>query len=117
MHGVVELVLSGGKFKIRIQEQSVYIMFIVAGIRCLPNDENIPGYDEWSNKALKYAKEHLMQRDVTLSVTSMDKKGVYHGNITYKKLDFGETLLQEGLAIVFGDKNPTYEAIENQARE
>ena len=60
-------------------------MFIIAGIRCLPNDENIPGYDEWSNKALKYAKEHLMQRDVTLTVTSMDKKGVYHGSIVYKK--------------------------------
>ena len=47
----------------------------------MPNDENLAGYDVWSNEALKYAKEQLMQRDVTITVSSMDRKGVYHGSL------------------------------------
>ena len=29
---------------------------VLHGVRCLPNDENFPGYTKWSNKALQYSK-------------------------------------------------------------
>lgn len=31
-------------------------MVVIAGVRCLPNDENFTGYDKWSNKALQFSK-------------------------------------------------------------
>lgn len=56
VNGVIELVLNGSRFKIRVNEFNCYLMFVLQGVRCLPNDENFPGYDVWSNRALNYTK-------------------------------------------------------------
>jgi staphylococcal nuclease domain-containing protein 1 len=35
--GVVEFVLNGSRLKIRMHQQSCYIILVIEGIRCLPN--------------------------------------------------------------------------------
>jgi len=52
LSGVVELVLNGSRMKVRVNEQSCYVLLLLDGVRCLPNDKNLTDYDTWSNKAL-----------------------------------------------------------------
>lgn len=89
-------------------------------MRCLPNDENFPGYDVWSNKALNYSKQHLLQRDVEIQIQKVDKVGVFQGQIYLnKKQDYAETLLSEGLAVSFGggfSKFGDYAQVEEAAK-
>lgn len=89
-------------------------------MRCLPNDANLSGYEEWSNKALKFSKDTLMQRDIELIIDSIDKKGCFHGTIFIQKekIDFSTLLLQQGLAVVFDKCRFTadYEKFEEEAK-
>lgn len=55
----MELILSGSKFKVRINEHSCYILLNLKGIKVLPNDPNVEEYEKWSNEALKFAKNRL----------------------------------------------------------
>lgn len=67
--------------KVRINEQNCMIILLLQGVRCLPNDANTSGYEEWSNKALKFSKDALTQRDAEFVIDSVDKKGCFHGSI------------------------------------
>lgn len=60
-------------------------MMVLQGVRCLPNDENIPGYEVWSNKAMDYSKSNILQRDVEIYINKVDKKGVFQGSIVLNK--------------------------------
>jgi len=114
--GVVELILNGSKMKVRVNEQSCQLILLLKGIRCLPNDNNFPDYELWSNKALKFSKEHLLQRDISLTIDSVDKKSFYIGSVMLGKQDFGELLVSQGLAIAYGRLGDHYEPFENEAR-
>lgn len=58
--GVVDLVVSGGIYKVRINESPYSVLILLSGVRCLPPDSNIPEYTTWSGKALDYAKNNLL---------------------------------------------------------
>ncbi len=58
--GVIELVLNGSRFKVRVNELKCQIIFLLSGIRCLPNDKNMPNFEVWSGQALNYSKKILM---------------------------------------------------------
>lgn len=59
LSGVVELILNGSRFKVRVNEFSRYIMLVLSNVRCIPLDDNFKGYDVWSNKALEYSKKRV----------------------------------------------------------
>lgn len=61
--GVVEFVLNGSRLKIRMHQQSCYIIFVLDGIRALPNE---PEFKKWSQASLDYSKEALLQHDVEI---------------------------------------------------
>lgn len=122
MSGVVELVLSGSRYKVRLNAHNSYIILALQGIKCLPNDANIKDYAEISNKALLYAKENLLQRDVELEIDTVDQRGTILGSIILAKKNFSLNLLENGLAYV----NPigkasihhaSYEAAEKEAKQ
>lgn len=52
-----------------------------------------------------------------IKITSVDKKGVFHGQLFSKKNDFAEDLLKNGLAICYGQSNEQYLALEKEAKQ
>lgn len=118
MTGVVDLAVSGGIFKIRLNEESYSILVLLSGVRCLPPDSNIPEYKVWSEKAFDYAKNNLLHRDVEIQLEKMDNKGKFHASIILNKQNYASTLLKEGLCFTFGGKSKNsdlYESIEQEA--
>ncbi|CAD8162146.1 unnamed protein product [Paramecium pentaurelia] len=103
LSGVVELVLNGSRLKLRFQEQNYTSIVVLAGVKCLPNEQNLPDYQKFSNIALQYVKENALQRDVDIELTSIDKKGIFHGHVFLGKqrINLGLTLLELGLAVTF----------------
>lgn len=96
--GVVDAVLSGSLFKIRIDERNCFILFSLAGLRTLQADKNISQYEEFAKKAVAFTKEHAGQRDVELDVASVSPKGLFQGGLYINKKNFGHFLLESGLA-------------------
>ena len=112
--GVVEFVLNGSRFKIRMHQQSCYIIFVLDGIRALPNE---PEFKKWSQNALDFSKETLLQRDVDIELVRIDKKGVFLGRLYVDKKDYALELLERGLAFQFGKGFGSYEDAETVARK
>lgn len=115
--GVVELVLNGSRFKLRINQQNCYILFVLNGIKCMPNDPNDPVGSQYSQQALQYSKSNLLQRDADIDLDQIDKRGVFHGNLFVNKQNFAVELLERGLAFTFsastGNKyTPQYAEVE-----
>jgi staphylococcal nuclease domain-containing protein 1 len=54
--GVVDLVLNGCRLKVRVAQNNSLNLFLLQGIKCLPNDPNFPEFQKFSNLALQYAK-------------------------------------------------------------
>lgn len=95
---IVELVLSGSRYKVRLLTQQTYIIFALQGVRTFPNDTNVKSYAENSAKALLFSKENLLQRDVELEFESFDNNGAICGSITLNKKNYAVSLLEAGLA-------------------
>lgn len=38
IQGMIDLVLNGSRFKVRLDKQNTYIILVLEGVRCLPND-------------------------------------------------------------------------------
>ena len=122
MAGVVELVLSGSRYKVRLNAQSTYIILALQGIKCLPNDANIKDYQDISNKALTFAKENILQRDVEVEIDAVDNRGTLLGSIIFGKKNFAVTLLENGLAYInpqskSSKSQSAYEAAEKEAKK
>jgi staphylococcal nuclease domain-containing protein 1 len=97
---VVDLVLNGSRFKVRLINQQTSIIFTLHGVRCLPNDSNVKASAEISQKALQYSKENLLQRDVEAEFDSVDATGAICGTLTLNKKNYGVNLIENGLAYV-----------------
>lgn len=99
--GVVDLVLNGSRFKLRFDQSACYGIFVLAGIKCFPNDPNFPDHQKYSNLALQFSKQNVLQRDVEIELESVDKKGIFHGYLLVSKQNYAQRLLEAGLAITF----------------
>lgn len=97
-----------------MHQQSCYIILVIEGIRCLPNEGE---YKRWSQEALEFSKENINQRDVEIELTKVDKKGIFHGTVYIDKKNYALDLLERGLAINFGKSNPKYEEYELIAKK
>jgi staphylococcal nuclease domain-containing protein 1 len=99
--GVVEYCFSGMKFKVRLVDEGRCVAFSLLGVKTMMSDKNQPVFDEYANDALRFAKDHLFQRDVNVEIFNTDKRGNFFGVLTLaNKLDFATMLLEEGLAMV-----------------
>lgn len=120
--GVVEAVLSGSLFKVRLDKQNCYILFSLAAIRTYAMEKNVPQYEKFAKEALKFSKEQVLQRDVEISLNSVTPKGVLQGVLTVNRKNFAHSLLEQGLAYVETYKadqkyGVPYRAVERTAEE
>ena len=98
--GVVDAVLSGSLFKVRLEKQNCYVLFSLSGIRTYSNEKNVPQYEKFAKDALKYSKDQTLQRDVELELNSVTPKGVFQGALFLTKKNFAHNLIEQGLAYV-----------------
>jgi len=99
--GVVELVLNGSRYKVRLDQFNCYVMVKLQAVKTLMYDPNYPEYQVWSNAAKEYAKDNILQRDIRLDIATCDRRGNFIANIMMGKNNFTHDLLRNGFAHVF----------------
>ncbi|KAI3435969.1 hypothetical protein D9Q98_002027 [Chlorella vulgaris] len=101
---VCEYVLSGHRIKLHIPKEGVTLAFNPSGVRCpqrgMAASAGRPATEEepyWED-ALRFTREHCLQRDCEVEVTSVDRAGNFQGTVRFGKMNLGVALLEAGLA-------------------
>jgi staphylococcal nuclease domain-containing protein 1 len=105
--GVVDFVFNAGRFKVRIDRENLFIPLVLAGIK-VPQTARLTGpgpkkaADPFADEAYAYAREVVLQQDVTVEVHTNDRGGNCLGTLWYKvdgkNKNLAETLCEMGLA-------------------
>lgn len=90
---VVDFVLSPNRVKLYVPKENCMIVLGFEGIK-LPKTSLV--YQE----ALEYVKDKLQQRDVQITVNTLDKVGSFIGNVFIQKKNISTLLLEAGYAIL-----------------
>jgi staphylococcal nuclease domain-containing protein 1 len=98
LKGMIESVISGSRFKVFFEKANCYAIVGLSGVRTLRSDKNIPDHAFFADKALEYARDHMLNRDVEIDLENVDKRGAYYGFVSHNKRGFAEVLLEQGLA-------------------
>lgn len=69
------------RFKVRLEGENCYIALSLLGVKTLSADKNQPALLEFAQDALQFAKDNLLQRDVTVEIFSADKRGTFFGTV------------------------------------
>lgn len=105
LEGIVERIMNGSRFKIRLLSESAVISFALAGVRCpstsyrAQNKKPVEG-EEFGEEATQYSRLHFLQRPVELKVETCDRGGNFIGVAWCGKECINVQLVAQGLAEV-----------------
>uniref|UniRef100_A0A672IZC3 Staphylococcal nuclease domain-containing protein n=1 Tax=Salarias fasciatus TaxID=181472 RepID=A0A672IZC3_SALFA len=101
---VVEYVFSGSRLKLYMPKETCLITFLLAGIECPRSSRNLPGgmqvAEPFSDEAMLFTKELVMQREVEVEVESMDKAGNFIGWLHIEGVNLSVALVESALSKV-----------------
>ncbi|XP_057710766.1 staphylococcal nuclease domain-containing protein 1 [Corythoichthys intestinalis] len=101
---VVEYVFSGSRLKLYMPKETCLITFLLAGIECPRSSRNTPGgmqvAEPFSEEAMLFTKELVMQREVEVEVESMDKAGNFIGWLHIEGVNLSVALVENALSKV-----------------
>ncbi|XP_075455394.1 staphylococcal nuclease domain-containing protein 1 isoform X2 [Ascaphus truei] len=101
---VVEYVFSGSRLKLYMPKETCLITFLLAGIECPRGTRNIPsGVQEgepFSEDAMFFTKELVLQREVEVEVEAMDKAGNFIGWLHVDSVNLSVALVEHSLSKV-----------------
>ncbi|KAM8818542.1 staphylococcal nuclease domain-containing protein 1 [Rhynchonycteris naso] len=101
---VVEYVFSGSRLKLYLPKETCLITFLLAGIECPRGARNIPGLvqegEPFSEEAMLFTKELVLQREVEVEVESMDKAGNFIGWLHIDGANLSVLLVEHALSKV-----------------
>ncbi|XP_078533888.1 staphylococcal nuclease domain-containing protein 1 isoform X2 [Lissotriton helveticus] len=101
---VVEYVFSGSRLKLYMPKETCLITFLLAGIECPRGARNIPsGLQEgepFSEDAMLFTKELVLQREVEVEVENMDKAGNFIGWLHIEGVNLSVALVEHSLSKV-----------------
>ncbi|KAM4615657.1 staphylococcal nuclease domain-containing protein 1 [Polymixia lowei] len=101
---VVEYVFSGSRLKLYMPKETCLITFLLAGIECPRGSRNIPGgmqvAEPFSDEAMLFTKELVLQREVEVEVESMDKAGNFIGWLHIEGVNLSVALVENALSKV-----------------
>ncbi|XP_032076567.1 staphylococcal nuclease domain-containing protein 1 [Thamnophis elegans] len=101
---VVEYVFSGSRLKLYLPKETCLITFLLAGIECPRGARNLPGLvqegEPFSEEAMLFTKELVLQREVEVEVESMDKAGNFIGWLHIEGLNLSVALVEQALSKV-----------------
>uniref|UniRef100_A0A669BHQ9 Staphylococcal nuclease domain-containing protein n=1 Tax=Oreochromis niloticus TaxID=8128 RepID=A0A669BHQ9_ORENI len=101
---VVEYVFSGSRLKLYMPKETCLITFLLAGIECPRSSRNTPGgmqvAEPFSDEAMLFTKELVLQREVEVEVESMDKAGNFIGWLHIEGVNLSVALVENALSKV-----------------
>uniref|UniRef100_A0A8C8YXZ6 Staphylococcal nuclease domain-containing protein n=1 Tax=Prolemur simus TaxID=1328070 RepID=A0A8C8YXZ6_PROSS len=101
---VVEYVFSGSRLKLYLPKETCLITFLLAGIECPRGARNLPGLvqegEPFSEEAMFFTKELVLQREVEVEVESMDKAGNFIGWLHIDGANLSVLLVEHALSKV-----------------
>uniref|UniRef100_A0A665VG68 Staphylococcal nuclease domain-containing protein n=1 Tax=Echeneis naucrates TaxID=173247 RepID=A0A665VG68_ECHNA len=101
---VVEYVFSGSRLKLYMPKETCLITFLLAGIECPRSSRNLPGgmqvAEPFSDEAMLFTKELVLQREVEVEVESMDKAGNFIGWLHIEGVNLSVALVENALSKV-----------------
>uniref|UniRef100_A0A668A6H1 Staphylococcal nuclease domain-containing protein n=1 Tax=Myripristis murdjan TaxID=586833 RepID=A0A668A6H1_9TELE len=101
---VVEYVFSGSRLKLYMPKETCLITFLLAGIECPRGSRNVPGgmqvAEPFSDEAMLFTKELVLQREVEVEVESMDKAGNFIGWLHIEGVNLSVALVENALSKV-----------------
>lgn len=87
MNAVVEYCFSASRFKLHIPSENCEIMFSLSGVKSPNPPKSVKGKDiegePFGLEALNYTKFYINQHDVEIEIESMDKNGLFLGNLAF----------------------------------
>ncbi|CEM37772.1 unnamed protein product [Vitrella brassicaformis CCMP3155] len=128
---VVEHVFNAGRYKLRVPSQNIAISFSLGGIKCpmtarptvaggKPKGDNEP----FAEESIAFAREHVLQHDVTVCVDACDRGGNFIGSMwRNRSINMAVELLELGYAVTVGfsvQQSPYRDellAAENKAKQ
>uniref|UniRef100_A0A8C8E0R3 Staphylococcal nuclease domain-containing protein n=1 Tax=Oryzias sinensis TaxID=183150 RepID=A0A8C8E0R3_9TELE len=123
---VVEHVFSGSRLKLYMPKETCLITFLLAGIECPRSARNMPGgmqvAEPFSDQAMLFTKELVLQREVEVEVESMDKAGNFIGWLHIEGVNLSVALVENALSKVHftAERSPYYKTLvsaEEQCRQ
>lgn len=119
---VVEHVMAPHRYKLRVDQNKLYIVFNANALRSLQADPNLPATGALVDKQLNLVKSELMQRTVKVEIDNVDKPGNFHGWVYLNGENYSHKLLEEGTCyIATGGRQvkhlEEYEASQNKAKK
>ncbi|KAL0963016.1 hypothetical protein UPYG_G00348450 [Umbra pygmaea] len=101
---VVEYVFSGSRLKLYMPKETCLITFLLAGIECPRGSRNVPGSPQpaepFSDEAMAFTKDLVLQREVEVEVESMDKAGNFIGWLHIEGVNLSVALVENALSKV-----------------
>lgn len=101
---VVEYVFSGSRLKLYMPKETCLITFLLAGIECPRGARNIPSGPQegepFSEEAMLFTKELVLQREVEVEVENMDKAGNFIGWLHIEGVNLSVALVEHSLSKV-----------------
>lgn len=114
LHGVVDMVMNAGAFRVHIPKQHFQISFKLAGIVSPAGGHNGPE-DAFYKESRDFAINRVQQRDVDIVVDTSDKGGNFIGKMTVNGKDFATEIVEHGFAAV-NNNDRSLLAAEEKAR-
>lgn len=107
LEGIIEMVLDPTRLKVRIDSKNAIILLQINGLRSVKSDQNMPGNEGFSQKAILWARERFSQRTVSVEIENVDKHGNCHGTVYFKGANISHQMLEEGFAYIKSMGRPT----------
>lgn len=98
--GVVEAVIAGTRFKIRLDKENCYFILSLNSVKSVANNKNMPAQEKWATESLEFSKRKSLQRTVKFEIDQLDKHGIAHGALFIDGKNIAEALINAGLAYV-----------------
>ncbi|XP_076036932.1 staphylococcal nuclease domain-containing protein 1 [Oratosquilla oratoria] len=102
---VVEFVASGSRMRLYIPRETRLLTFLLGGISCPRGSRPAPGGaggtlpgEPFGEDALKFTKNLILQREVTIEVDTIDRGGNFIGWLTVEGKNLSVLLVEEGLS-------------------
>ena len=124
---IPEFIFSGGRAKVFIPSDNVYIVFGIAGVRCPqvakrdaglgPDSKPRPGRpaEPFGNEALAFMRENVLQQEVEIEAEDCDRNGVVLGPMYIGK---GASRRNIGTELVrFGLGSVVHQVVERGAKD
>eukprot|EP01026_Neomeris_dumetosa_P038945 TRINITY_DN3183_c0_g1_i8.p1 TRINITY_DN3183_c0_g1~~TRINITY_DN3183_c0_g1_i8.p1 ORF type:complete len:856 (+),score=173.66 TRINITY_DN3183_c0_g1_i8:56-2623(+) len=113
IQAVVEQVINGHRYRCIIPKESVMIVFSPSGIRTPQRTVPQAKAEPYGDEAYSFVREHIMQRQVEITIETMDRGGTFLGSLIVQKgpkeggpLNIGVALLENGLARLIDSFSP-----------